>query len=727
MNVRGSNRWALSSLRWWVMLGALVLSLLALFFTQGWGSLSSWGLGAFAYLCPLGGLEVWLAGGGITGRAVLGVGIALLMIVLLGRFFCGWLCPTPLLKKAFTRTNRARVIPIHPVARQTVEVEREKSLSFSRFPYYSLLGVLGASMALGFPFFCLICPVGITFALVVGLGQLLLGYEVQSALWLFVLVLVVEILFLKRWCHVWCPLGALMRLLAHVNRLFLPKVEPQRCLHAQGVDCHVCREACPEGLDLTRPLTAQERSNCTHCHVCAEACPVEAIYFFQKPSRKTSSVEQTSSPGKPYHLAQLAQEAQRCVLCGACEEACPQHQPITLWMKHLKAHEYRQVAKLLLKPGQWPECSALCPSERLCEQACAGTQTKPALPIRAIEEGLGAFGKKRGDVGCLVRTRSERVAIVGAGVAGLACAEVLNRHGIQVDVYERQAELGGLLRSGIPHWKVPARLLTERREALQAAGVHFHFGVEVGAQLPYRALLETHDALFLAQGAQRVRELSPEIEGYAKGKGIQSGLAYLRAVHSVWAQEVGVEPSASLAGRDVLILGGGETMADCAAGALREGVHSVTVLYRRERSRMKCAEETLKTLLEGGVRLITEDQLVRLERTEVGDLAAVVLQGAGRLNIDRILVAYGATVETSDALTSLGLEIDPVHGITTLTGSLRTTLPNVYVGGDMHAGASLLARALGEGRQAGYEILADFGIKEGKPWRNACNSTVRAA
>ena len=307
-------------------LTALVFFLLFLFglaVHTGWGTASSFGIAEIAAICPLGGLEAMLASKTFLPRALVGFAVFLVVAVLLGRFFCGWLCPVPWVEKALSKLRApgrrfVRGAKASPTASCTTpdaasispsestktaeqscpsaasctsasckdcalanRVKEKAESATEKTPYWILGGALASSAVFGFPVFCLICPVGLTFALTVALWRLFEFNETNWAILWFAGFLVLELLVLRRWCSRFCPLGALWTLASRFNRFFRPKAREDLCTRmTHGVACTICRDVCPEGIDpaavANDPMLL---ARCTKCGACAAACPTGAVHF----------------------------------------------------------------------------------------------------------------------------------------------------------------------------------------------------------------------------------------------------------------------------------------------------------------------------------------------------------------------------------------------------------------------------------------------------------------
>ncbi len=250
----------------------------------GTGTPSAWGIGDIAAICPLGAIEAAIASRTIVPPLLIGLAIVVALVVLVGRAFCAWGCPVPLLRRVFGIKERKGDRP--------TAAERD-GINDSRN------WVLGATVlttaAFGFPVFCLICPVGLSVATFIALWRLFQFSEITLSLVVFPVILVLEIVLLRKWCHRFCPLGALLGLISRLNRTFRPTVAEASCLQRSGGSCSRCADACPEGIDLHHPEHSVSLAECTKCGECKDVCPAHAISFpllsrAAKPQRDTAQV-----------------------------------------------------------------------------------------------------------------------------------------------------------------------------------------------------------------------------------------------------------------------------------------------------------------------------------------------------------------------------------------------------------------------------------------------------
>jgi glutamate synthase (NADPH/NADH) small chain len=435
-----------------------------------------------------------------------------------------------------------------------------------------------------------------------------------------------------------------------------------------------------------------------------------------------------------YDGADAASQAGRCISCGNpyCEWKCPVHNYIPNWLSLIEEGKLFQAAELSHQTNSLPEiCGRICPQDRLCEGACTLNDGIGAVNIGNIEKYITDEALKQGwrpDMSHVLDT-GRRVAIVGAGPAGLAAADVLARTGIRSVVYDAYPEIGGLLTFGIPPFKLEKRVVQRRRRILEGMGIEFVLGTRVGEDKPFEALLDSFDAVFLALGAYT------SVRGGLPGEklgGVHEALPYL--ISNV-CREMGIEDGVigaaatcvDLAGKHVVVLGGGDTGMDCNRTAIRQGAASVTCAYRRDERNMPGSRREVANSREEGVRFLFNRQPVeilgngevsgvRLAETRLG---APDTSGRRRPEIvpgtqeilpaDVVIVAFGFRPSPPPWLGDFGIALMP-NGLVRVDSSgnkpFQTSNPKVFAGGDMVRGSDLVVTAVFEGREAAKGIAA---------------------
>lgn len=768
-------------------LAFFLLFLLGLAVHTGWGTASSFGIAEIAAICPLGNLEAMLASKTFLPRALVGFAVFLVVAALLGRFFCGWLCPVPWVEKALSKlrapgrrfgldlkespaaseTPRTSACTTTNASSNTASesgknaprscpsgascasssckdcalasrVKEKADQATEKTPYWILGGALASSAVFGFPVFCLICPVGLTFALTVALWRLFEFNETNWAILWFAGFLVLELLVLRRWCSRFCPLGALWTLASRLNRFFRPKAREDLCTRmTHGVPCTICRDVCPEGIDpasvANDPILL---ARCTKCGACAAACPTGAVHFpfLADSGRKTvpilpvstasstlkqegnlsaATVEGTDAVLSP---EEERSEVARCIHCGACGERCPLGDRMPRATALLARGRREEAAEVLLASGGFPEItSRVCPTERFCEGACAAEHDGRPVAIAMLEKTLADETLKAGwrpDVRHAARRR--RVAVVGSGPAGLACADVLARLGVEVHVIDRAPVAGGLLSLGIPAFKLPRGIVARRVKLLEDAGVRFALGISVGKDVAWRDLANEFDAVVAGTGA--ARPVTLDLPG-ADNASVMTADVFLRAVAAKdWKLPDASFPIETLKGRRVSVLGGGDTALDCARTAVRLGAASVSLVARRAKDALRARPSDLARAETEGVSLLCGRTFSSLSISPDGTLNGLALRNVANpdepsetLPADVVIVAYGFRPVPDGELQTLGVAYDDAGRIVT-DDEGRTSAPKLWAGGDAVRGPALVNRALADGRRAGLSIATAIGV-----------------
>ena len=304
---------------------------------------------------------------------------------------------------------------------------------------------------------------------------------------------------------------------------------------------------------------------------------------------------------EPFAKADVADQAHRCLACGNpyCSWKCPVHNHIPDWLKLVSEGNLLEAAELSHQTNSLPEvCGRVCPQDRLCEDACTLNEEFGAVTIGAVEKYITdtAFALGwRPDTSGVVWT-DKKVAIIGAGPAGLGCADILARNGVKPVVFDRNPEIGGLLTFGIPEFKLEKDVMVRRREVFEAMGVEFQLNTEVGKDVQMDALLAEYDAVFLGMGTYTY------MKGGFPGEdldGVYDALPFLISnVNHCRGYEKDASEYISMEGKKVVVLGGGDTAMDCVRTAVRQGAISVKCLYRRDKNNMPGSQREVENAIE---------------------------------------------------------------------------------------------------------------------------------
>ncbi|OHE82305.1 MAG: glutamate synthase [Lysobacterales bacterium GWF1_69_6] len=427
-----------------------------------------------------------------------------------------------------------------------------------------------------------------------------------------------------------------------------------------------------------------------------------------------------------FDAAGAAEQGARCLDCGNpyCEWKCPVHNPIPDWLALVREGRLFEAAELAHSTNPLPEvCGRVCPQDRLCEGDCTLNTGFEAVTIGSIEKYIVDEAFRQGwrpDLSA-VRPTGRRVAVVGAGPAGLACADRLVRAGIEAHVFDRHAQVGGLLSYGIPAFKLEKSVMDVRRAVLEGMGVRFHLGTEVDAALGGE-LLRDFDALFLGTGA------TTPVDAGLPGQslpGVLSALPFLVAnARRQRGERHPGDPPVELAGRRVLVLGGGDTAMDCVRSALRLGAAQVTCAYRRGEADMPGSRREVKNARDEGVRFLFHRQPLAIEGTghATGVRLVETRAAAGRTGAietvpgseqvegaDVVILSFGFRPSPAPWWGEHGIALDAAGRVRTDGASGATSHPKVFAGGDNVRGADLVVTAVHDGREAAHAIARKMG------------------
>lgn len=274
----------------------LIVAVLLIALFAGWqtGTLCSVGYDAIAYICPLGALETIFGSWAFIPRVLICLAVVVIVALVFGKAFCSWVCPVAPLsdllrgRKAREKDECERTQAAHRVLERwsdTNAAQAEKHKPFrSRVDgrHVVLAGSLASAAVCGFPVFCLVCPIGLTFASAIALYRLIGFNEPAIEVLVFPALLVLELTVFRKWCHRFCPVGALLSLLSRGNRTFKPHVDASMCARHAGSSCAACAQACPEHIDPCADLGDRSLAECTRCGACVNTCPAKALSFVNR-------------------------------------------------------------------------------------------------------------------------------------------------------------------------------------------------------------------------------------------------------------------------------------------------------------------------------------------------------------------------------------------------------------------------------------------------------------
>ncbi len=430
-----------------------------------------------------------------------------------------------------------------------------------------------------------------------------------------------------------------------------------------------------------------------------------------------------------FDAATAAQQADRCLECGNpyCEWKCPVHNYIPNWLKLIAEGNITEAAELSHRTNSLPEiCGRVCPQDRLCEGACTLNDGFGAVTIGAIEKYISdtAFDAGwRPDISGVEPT-GKTAAVIGAGPAGLGCADVLTRNGVKVTVYDRYPEIGGLMTFGIPEFKLEKEVLLRRREIFEGMGIEFKLGVEVGKDIAFQEIIDRYDAVFLGMGTYTY--MSAGIPGEDL-PGVYPALDFLISnINHRYGYEKNPGDYLNMQGRQVVVLGGGDTAMDCNRTSIRQGAASVTCAYRRDEANMPGSKREVANAKEEGVRFLWNRQPVEIigdgqvegvkvvttrlgEPDERGRRRPEPVPGSEEIvAADAVIIAFGFRPSPADWFAGFNIETDErgrVKAPFQQEFKYQTSNPKIFAGGDMVRGSDLVVTAVYEGRQAAEGIL----------------------
>ncbi len=427
-----------------------------------------------------------------------------------------------------------------------------------------------------------------------------------------------------------------------------------------------------------------------------------------------------------FAAAEAETQSSRCSQCGVpfCQNKCPLHNDIPDWLRLTAEGRLREAYELSQATSALPEvCGRICPQDRLCEGSCVVEQAGfGTVTIGAVESYLSDLAWAEGWVAPIrpARERGESVGIVGAGPAGLSAADVLKSKGYLVTVYDRHDRAGGLLTYGIPGFKLDKAVVARRVERLAEGGVVFRLDCEVGRDVGFADLRAKHDAVFVATGVYKAKELSCPGSG---AEGVTKALDFLIASNRAGLGDGEPPEALNARGKRVVVVGGGDTAMDCVRTAVRQGAAEVTCLYRRDRENMPgsarevahAEEEGVSfdwlaspAAVSGGLRAdgVTVQRMKLGAPDSGGRRAPEPVPGRTETRpADLVIKALGFDAEDlPEAFDAPDLAVTPHGSLRIPRGTFTTTLEGVFAGGDIVRGASLVVWAVKDGMDAAEAI-----------------------
>ncbi len=457
-----------------------------------------------------------------------------------------------------------------------------------------------------------------------------------------------------------------------------------------------------------------------------EFTTIERIDPLKKPTN--ARIDNFEEIFEIYKEDEAGVQASRCIQCGNpyCSSlGCPLHNNIPQWLKFIAEEDPKLAFDISNETSPFPEIlGRICPHNRLCEGACTLNDGHGAITIGSIEVSITENGFKSGyGIEFAPLDDGKKVAIIGSGPAGLACANFLLRGGVKPVIYEKSDEPGGLLTYGIPGFKLEKEAVNRRIDMLKEAGMELHLNADIGNTLSFEELHENHDAVFLGIGAMEGKVLN--YEGY-NSQNVYMAIPFLTNIQK---KQFGKEfdNKFDVKGKNVIVIGGGDTAMDCVRTSIREGAASVKCMYRRDEENMPGSIKEVESAKEEGVEFMfmkspqgfiadQNDVIIGMkfidtelgEPEEDGRSKMTEVEGSeSNYYANVIILALGFNNEKLAFLSKNGIETNQWGAIVT-DENYQTTKPGVYAGGDGVRGADLVVTAALDGREAAYHILEEL-------------------
>jgi glutamate synthase (NADPH/NADH) small chain len=421
-------------------------------------------------------------------------------------------------------------------------------------------------------------------------------------------------------------------------------------------------------------------------------------------------------------------QAERCVQCGDpfCMNKCPLHNYIPQWLKSVAERDLELAFKLSNEPSPFPEIMGrVCPQDTLCEGDCTLNDGHGAITIGSVERYITEKGFSKGfKIEFPKKKIGKKVSVIGSGPAGLSLATYLLRAGVDVTMYERANRAGGLLTYGIPGFKLDKSIVQNRVDQLIKAGMVLRTDCEVGKDISLDEVQSGSDALFVGIGSTEAKSAKIANED---ARGVYPAMKYLTNVQKkLFGEESDSE--LDVKGKNVIVIGGGDTAMDCVRTALREGASSVTCHYRRDANNMPGSYKEYQNAIEEGCNFEFYSTPKEIEVSSDGSVNSVIFakteltepDESGRQRVveiddsninyeaDVVIMALGFNPAKPSFLADLGVELNSWGGVVTDSRG-ETSAKGIYSGGDAVRGADLVVTATFDGREVAKEIISSFG------------------
>ena len=452
----------------------------------------------------------------------------------------------------------------------------------------------------------------------------------------------------------------------------------------------------------------------------------------QMPSKRTADdrAKDFDEIYRDFSKDRAEEQASRCSQCGVpfCQVNCPLHNNIPDWLMLTAEDRLQEAYEVSAATNNFPEiCGRICPQDRLCEGNCVIEKGFESVTIGAVEKYITETAFENGWVkpASPVAERDQSVGIIGAGPAGLSAADMLRRKGYQVTVYDRYDRAGGLLIYGIPGFKLEKDIVERRARLLEDGGVTFKLNCNIGTDISFEEIREAHDAVLIATGVYKARDIALPGAGL---KGVVPALDYLTASNKKSLGDDVPEfddGSLNAKGKDVVVIGGGDTAMDCVRTAIRQEAKSVKCLYRRNKANMPGSQREVENAEEEGVdfqwlsapQAFTGDEAVEAvmaQRIHLGQadetgrqVPQIIEDSTYKLDADLVIKALGFDPEDLPGLFGQdALRVSKWGTVAIDWKTMMTDMPGVFAAGDIVRGASLVVWGVRDGRDAAERIHA---------------------
>lgn len=444
-------------------------------------------------------------------------------------------------------------------------------------------------------------------------------------------------------------------------------------------------------------------------------------------AKKRDVVERNKDFNEIYEVfkpAKGSEQSDRCIQCGDpyCHNGCPLHNFVPQWLKATANNNLEFAFNLSNETSPFPEVMGrICPHDRLCEGACTLNDGHGAITIGSVETFINEEGFTKGLTPKFSNDKiGKKVAIVGAGPAGLSVATFLLREGIDVEIFDKQKRAGGLLTYGIPGFKLDKNVIERRVNFLKDAGAIFHQNIEIGKDKSFEELTESFDAVFIGVGAIKGRKSGLEGENASN---VHLAMEFLVDIQKKIFDEPRSE-NIEVKDKNVVVIGGGDTAMDCVRTSLREKAKSVKCLYRRDAENMPGSKKEYINAKEEGVdfefyvspkSLVTNDKgeviAVKMIKTKLGEVdnsgrqSVVEVPGSEyQIDADIVIFALGFDTVNYPFFEKNGIKTDKWGGVI-VDENYQTSKEGIYAGGDCHRGADLVVTAVRDGRDAAKAMV----------------------